>query len=130
MKLIIENWNKFLNEEEIEEGLLKKLAVAAALIGGAGQSAEAGLGDFFKNKAGAESHQTQQAPQEGLSEDGKSFTAKFKLNPNDIQAALQGADMSARAGLAQSLGTNTISASVTSRTQVGDYLYSTVTLNQ
>ena len=36
--------------------------------------------------------------------------------------------MSARAGLAQSLGTNTISADVTSRTQVGDYLYSTVTL--
>ena len=150
MKLIMENWRGYLTEEEmrsqiiayleennitlteeeIEEAMprwMKKLGTGMALagaLGGVGQSAEAGIGDFVKNR-GQETTQQQQAPEEGPSEDGNSFTAKFKLG-SDVQGAMEQADAAAKAGL-QDAGKGT--GQITSRAQVGGYIYSTATAN-
>lgn len=144
MKLLFENWRKYLTEdemrsqimtyleennivlteEEIEEGMprwMRKLGTGAALAatlasaGGVGQSAEAG----WFGGGDTESSQEQQAPEEGPSEDGDSFTAKFKVG-DDIQMSMEQADSDAMGGLGKP-------GSITSRTQVGGYVYSTAT---
>ena len=70
---------------------MMKLGKGASLVGalsGVGQKADAGpIGDFLQR--GAEKIQQMQAPKEGLSEDGKSFTAKGEVF-NDLQIAMQG----------------------------------------
>ena len=47
MKLLLENWKKYLNEEqeEVEEGLGTKLAMGGALVGATGMGAPAYAGD-------------------------------------------------------------------------------------
>ena len=157
MKLIMENWRGYLTEEEIrsqimayleennitlteeeiEEAMprwMKKLGTGMALAGalsGVGQSAEAGVGDrikdLLKNRA-PEAAQQQQAPEEGPSEDGKSFTAKAKLG-QDMQAAMDSASQTAIDGFMQQGGhaRTDIDAAV-KYDLVGGYLYATVTL--
>jgi len=145
MKLLMENWRQYLTEEEmrleimkyleensivlteeqLEEAMprwMKKLGTGMALAGalsGVGQSAQAGVGDWFGGSKAPETHQTQEAPKEGLSEDGKSFTAKLKLADN-VQQSMEHADAAAKDGLGKP-------GSITSRTHVGDYVYSTFT---
>ena len=147
MKLLMENWRQYLTEdqhkehflaylkennvilteEELEEAMprwLKTGLLAATLAGGAGQSAEAGIGDWFGG-GGAESSQQQEAPAEGLSEDGKSFTAKFQL-AGDVQLSMQNADSHALEGAAAN---GLQGAEVTSRVNVGGFIYSTASVN-
>ena len=63
----------------------------------------------------------QQAPEEGLSDDGKSFTAKFEL-ANDVQISMQAADSLAREGAA----TNNIQgAAQLPRVQADGFIFST-----
>jgi hypothetical protein len=132
MKLIMESWKKYLKEdqEEVEEGLASKLALGAGLVGALGGSAEAGVGDrikdLLKNRA-PEAAQQQQAPEEGPSEDGKSFTAKAKL-AQDMQAAMDSASLSARTGLMDQGHAQTDIDAAVKYDQVGGYLYATVTL--
>ena len=65
----------------------------------------------------------QQTPQEGLSDDGKSFTGKFEI-AGDIQLAMTHADIAARAGAEENnLGPGDISG----RSQYGGWFYSTFT---
>tara|TARA_R100000900_G_scaffold105666_1_gene82000 strand:+ start:905 stop:1375 length:471 start_codon:yes stop_codon:yes gene_type:complete len=156
MKLIMENWRGYLTEEEmhsqimayleennitlteeeIEEAMprwMKKLGTGMALAGalsGVGQKADAGpLGDFFKNRS-PEAAQQQQAPEEGPSEDGNSFTAKAKLG-HDMQMAMDAAALNAKAGLVKQgditdVQTKDISISYDS---FGGYIYATATVN-
>jgi hypothetical protein len=149
MKLLLENWRQYQLLTEVQEiqalyesgqitegermDWLKRKAkslgiTVAALIallgaGGVGQSAEAGIGDWFGG--GAESSQQQEAPAEGLSEDGKSFTAKFQL-AGDVQLSMQNADSHALQGAADN---GLQGAEITSRMQVGGYWYSTASVN-
>ena len=148
MKLLMENWRQYLTEdqhkehflaylkennvilteEELEEAMprwLKTGLLATTLAGGGGQSAEAGIGDWFGGGGGAESSQQQEAPAEGLSEDGKSFTAKFQL-AGDVQMSMQAADSLALEGAAAS---GLQGAEVTSRVDVGGVIYSTASVN-
>ena len=66
----------------------------------------------------------QQEPREGLSDDGNSFTAKFKLG-SDVQMAMEQADLAARDGL-QAAGKEP--GRITSRAQFNGYIYSTATI--
>ena len=151
MKLLLENWRQYQLLTEVQEiqalyesgqitegermDWLKRKAkslgiTVAALIallgaGGVGQSAEAGIGDWFGGGGGAESSQQQEAPAEGLSEDGKSFTAKFQL-AGDVQMSMQAADSLALEGAAAS---GLQGAEVTSRVDVGGFIYSTASVN-
>ena len=150
MKLLLENWRQYqlltevqeiqalyesgqITEGERMDWLKRKAArlgiTVAALIallgaGGVGQSAEAGIGDWFGG-GGAESSQQQEAPAEGLSEDGKSFTAKFQL-AGDVQLSMQNADSHAIEGAADN---GLQGAEITSRMQVGGFFYSTASVN-
>ena len=147
MKLLMESWRQYLTEdrhkehflaylkennvilteEELEEAMprwLKTGLLAATLAGGGGQSAEAGIGDWFRG-GGTESAQQQEAPAEGLSEDGKSFTAKFQL-AGDVQMSMQAADSHALEGAADN---GLQGAEVTSRVNVGGFIYSTASVN-
>ena len=150
MKLLMENWRQYQLLTEVQEiqalyesgqitegermDWLKRKAkslgiTVAALIallgaGGVGQSAEAGIGDWFGG-GGAESSQQQEAPAEGLSEDGKSFTAKFQL-AGDVQLSMQGADSLALEGAAAN---GLQGAEVTFRIGVGGFMYSTASVN-
>jgi hypothetical protein len=63
----------------------------------------------------------QQEPEEGLSDDGKSFTAKFKLG-SDMQAAMEHADLLAREGAVEN---NILNPEAISRTQAGGFIFST-----
>ena len=63
----------------------------------------------------------QQEPEEGLSDDGKSFTAKFEL-ANDVQMSMQAADSLAREGAVEN---NILNPEAISRTQAGGYIFST-----
>lgn len=63
----------------------------------------------------------QQEPEEGLSDDGKSFTAKFEL-ANDVQMSMQAADSLAREGAVEN---NILNPEVISRTQAGGFIFST-----
>jgi hypothetical protein len=150
MKLLFENWRKHLNEEkyriqiinyleennivlteaELEEAMpkwLRKLGTGAALAatlasaGGVGQSAEAG----WFGGGGAESSQEQAAPEVGPSEDGSSFTAKFEV-ADDVELSMQAADSLALEGASDN---GLQGAEVTSRTQVGGFIYSTASVN-
>jgi len=104
-------------------GITVAALIALLGAGGVGQSAEAGIGDWFGG--GAESSQQQEAPAEGLSEDGKSFTAKFQL-AGDVQLSMQNADSHALQGAADN---GLQGAEITSRMQVGGYWYSTASVN-
>ena len=120
--------NIVLTEEQIEKAMprwMRKLGTGAALAatlagaGGVGQSAEAGIGDWFRG--GTESSQQQEVPSEGLSEDGKSFTAKFEL-AGDVRLAMEMADGNARAGAESN---DIQGAGALSRVQVNGFIYST-----
>ena len=155
MKLIMENWRHHLQEEEHKQQILDyleennivlteeelaeampawmmKLGKGASLVGalsGVGQKADAGpIGDFLQR--GAEKIQQMQAPKEGLSEDGKSFTAKGEVF-NDMQIAMQGAAQNARTGLVkQGDVTDTQANDISiSYNQVGNHIYATATVN-
>ena len=150
MKLLLEQWRGYVTEEEyktqiinylqennivlteaeLEEAMprwLRKLGTGAALAatlagaGGVGQSAEAG----WFGGGGAESSQEQTAPEEGPSEDGNSFTAKFEV-AGDIQLSMQAADSAALEGASDN---GLQGAEITSRTQVGGFIYSTASVN-
>ena len=156
MKLIMENWRGYLTEEEIrsqimayleennitlteeeiEEAMprwMKKLGTGMALAGalsGVGQSAEAGVGDrikdLLKNRA-PEAAQQQQAPEEGPSEDGKSFTAKQKVF-DDQQIAMDSASLSARTGLMDQGHAQTDIDAAIKYELIGGHIYATATL--
>jgi len=149
MKLLLENWRQYQLLTEVQEiqalyesGQItegermdrlkrkaKRLGISLATlfallgIGGVGQSTEAGI--FDRLRGGAESSQQQEAPAEGLSEDGKSFTAKFQL-AGDIQLSMQNADSRALEGAADN---GLQGAEITSRMQVGGFFYSTASVN-
>ena len=155
MKLIMENWRGYLTEEEmrsqimayleennitlteeeIEEAMprwMKKLGTGMALAGTLASAnpahATADIGKFFNRGRGADAAQQQQAPEEGPSEDGKSFTAKAKLG-QDMQAAMDSASQRAINSFMQQGGhaRTDIDAAV-KYDLVGGYLYATVTL--
>ena len=156
MKLIFENWRGYLTEEEkrsqimayleensitlteeeLEEAMprwMKKLGTGMAVAGalsGVGQSAEAGAGDrikdFLKNRAPAVSQQAA-APQEGLSDDGKSFTAKAELH-NDQQIAMDSASLSARTGLMDQGHAQTDIDAAIKYDLIGGHIYATASL--
>ena len=117
MKLLMENWRQFINEEEVEEGLATKLAALAALGGGPG--------DIPEQPEQPEMTQVAQAPSEGLSDDGNSFTASFEIG-DDIQMALEQADMAAKSGLQKAKPGKNIE--ISSRIDVGGKLFSTATV--
>jgi hypothetical protein len=149
MKLLLENWRQYQLLTEVQEiqalyesgqitegermdwlkrkakslGITVATLIALLGAGGVGQPAEAGIGDWFGG--GAESSQQQEAPAEGLSEDGKSFTAKFQL-AGDVQLSMQNADSHALQGAADN---GLQGAEITSRMQVGGYWYSTASVN-
>ena len=155
MKLLLENWrgylqeeeyrqqiidyleenNIILTEEELEEAMprwMKKLGTGMAVAGalsGVGQKADAGpIGDFLQR--GAEKIQQMKAPKEGLSEDGKSFTAKEEVF-HDLQIAMQTAGSNARTGLvSQGDVTDTQANDISiSYNQIGNHIYATATAN-
>jgi hypothetical protein len=117
MKLLMETWKHFINEEEVDEGLGTKLAALAALGGG--------TGDIPTQPEQPETTQVAQAPVEGLSDDGNSFTASFEIGDN-IQMALEQADMAAKAGMQKAKPGKQVE--ITSRIDIGGKLYSTATV--
>ncbi len=145
MKLLLENWRQYQLLTEVQEiqalyesGQITEgermdwlkakakrlgLPLATLIALGAPVPAEAGMLDFLRG--GAESSQQQEAPAEGLSEDGKSFTAKFQL-AGDIQLSMQNADSRALEGAADN---GLQGAEITSRMQVGGFFYSTASVN-
>jgi hypothetical protein len=69
MKLIIENWNKFLNEEEIDEGVVSAAKIAAFLASmGLNPQAPEDMDDTGYSDAGAETHQVEYEPEEAAPE--------------------------------------------------------------
>ena len=155
MKLLLENWrgylqeeeyrqqildyleenNIVLTEEELEEAMprwMKKLGTGMAVAGalsGVGQKADAGpIGDFLQR--GAEKIQQMKAPKEGLSEDGKSFTASVEVF-NDLTIAMQGAAQNATTGLVSQGDVTDVQAKdiSISYNQVGNHMYATATAN-
>ena len=155
MKLLLENWRGYLQEEEYRQQILDyleennivlteeelaeampawmmKLGKGASLVGalsGVGQKADAGpIGDFLQR--GAEKVQQMRAPKEGLSEDGKSFTAKEEVF-NDLQIAMDTAGSNARTGLvSQGDVTDTQANDISiSYNQIGNHIYATATAN-
>jgi hypothetical protein len=117
MKLLMENWREFLNEEDeeqLEEGLRQTLMalglLGASMIGG--QSAQA---DTTAQPSGEQTHQVQSIP-DGHSNVGNIHT--FKVSgvtidfPNDSEDVLdtqKEAVMMAKAGLAKALKTTQLS---------------------
>lgn len=156
MKLIMENWRHHLQEEEYKQQILDyleennivlteeelaeampawmmKLGKGMSLVGalsGAGQKADAGPIRNFLQSRGAEKVQQQQAPEEGPSEDGSSFTAKAKLQ-HDLQIAMDAAAQDARTGLVSQGDVTDVQAKdiSISYNQVGDHIYATATVN-
>lgn len=155
MKHLLENWRGYLQEEEYRQQILDyleennivlteeelaeampawmmKLGKGASLVGalsGVGQKADAGpIGDFLQR--GAEKIQQMKAPKEGLSEDGKSFTAKEEVF-NDLTIAMQGAAQNATTGLvSQGDVTDTQANDISiSYNQIGNHIYATATAN-
>jgi len=151
MKLLMENWRTYVNEETLKsemlelltnngivlseeqlneikwKDLLSKYGTKAAVLAALalpGAPAQAGIGDWFGG-GGAESSQEQAAPEEGPSEDGNSFTAKFEV-AGDIQLSMQAADSLALEGAADN---GLQGAEVTSRMQSGGFIYSTASVN-
>ena len=65
MKLIIENWNKFLNEEEIDEGAVSAAKIAAFLASmGLNTQAPEDMDDTGYSDAGNQTHQVEYEPEE------------------------------------------------------------------
>mgnify|MGYP003114782603 CR=1 FL=1 len=120
MKLLMENWRQFIKEEEIDEGALSNIALGLATAFGGGNTA-----DVPVQPEQPETTQVAQAPSEGLSDDGNSFTASFEIG-DDIQMALQQADMAAKAGLQKAKPGKSVE--ITSRIDVGGKLFSTATI--
>jgi hypothetical protein len=121
MKLLMENWRQFINEEEVDEGVLSNVALGlATAFGGGGNTA-----DMPAQPDQPETTQVAQAPSEGLSDDGNSFTASFEIG-GDIQMALQQADMAAKAGLQKAKPGKNVE--ISSRIDVGGKLFSTATV--
>ena len=154
MKLIMENWRGYLTEEEmrsqimayleennitlteeeIEEAMprwMKKLGTGMALAGTLASAnpahATADIGKFFNRGRGADADQQQQAPEEGLSEDGKSFTAKQKVF-DDQQIAMDSASLSARTGLMDQGHAQTDIDAAIKYELIGGHIYATATL--
>ena len=154
MKLIMENWRGYLTEEEmrsqimayleennialteeeIEEAMprwMKKLGTGMALAGTLASAnpahASADIGKFFNRGRGADAAQQQQAPEEGPSEDGNSFTAKAKLG-HDMQAAMDSASLSARTGLMDQGHAQTDIDAAIKYELIGGHIYATATL--
>jgi hypothetical protein len=120
MKLLMENWRQFINEEEIDEGALSNIALGLATAFGGGDTA-----DMPTQPEQPETTQVAQAPSEGLSDDGNSFTASFEIG-DDIQMALEQADMAAKSGLQKAKPGKNIE--ISSRIDVGGKLFSTATV--
>ena len=154
MKLIMENWRGYLTEEEmrsqimayleennialteeeIEEAMprwMKKLGTGMALAGTLASAnpahASADIGKFFNRGRGADAAQQQQAPEEGPSEDGKSFTAKQKVF-DDQQIAMDQASLSARTGLMDQGHAQTDIDAAIKYELIGGHIYATATL--
>ena len=154
MKLIMENWRGYLTEEEmrsqimayleennialteeeIEEAMprwMKKLGTGMALAGTLASAnpahATADIGKFFNRGRGADAAQQQQAPEEGPSEDGKSFTAKQKVF-DDQQIAMDSASLSARTGLMDQGHAQTDIDAAIKYELIGGHIYATATL--
>ena len=154
MKLIMENWRGYLTEEEmrsqimayleennitlteeeIEEAMprwMKKLGTGMALAGTLASAnpahATADIGKFFNRGRGADAVQQQQAPEEGPSEDGKSFTAKAKVF-DDQQIAMDQARLSAKTGLIDQGHAQTDIDAAIKYELIGGYIYATATL--
>ncbi len=69
MKLLLENWNKFLNEEEIDEGVVSAAKIAAFLASmGLNPQAPEDMDDTGYSDAGAETHQVEYEPEEAAPE--------------------------------------------------------------
>tara|TARA_A100001515_G_C4440015_1_gene166682 strand:- start:56 stop:424 length:369 start_codon:yes stop_codon:yes gene_type:complete len=121
MKLLMENWRQFINEEEVDEGVLSNVALGlATAFGGGGKTA-----DMPVQPDQPETTQVAQAPSEGLSDDGNSFTASFEIG-DDIQMALQQADMAAKAGLQKAKPGKNVE--ISSRINIGGKMFSTATV--
>tara|TARA_A100001515_G_scaffold60421_1_gene47574 strand:- start:11 stop:478 length:468 start_codon:yes stop_codon:yes gene_type:complete len=154
MKLIMENWRGYLTEEEmrsqimayleennialteeeIEEAMprwMKKLGTGMALAGTLASAnpahATADIGKFFNRGRGADAAQQQQAPEEGPSEDGKSFTAKAKVF-DDQQTAMDSARLSAKTGLMDQGHAQTDIDAAIKYELIGGHIYATATL--
>ena len=154
MKLIMENWRGYLTEEEmrsqimayleennitlteeeIEEAMprwMKKLGTGMALAGTLASAnpahASADIGKFFNRGRGADAAQQQQAPEEGPSEDGKSFTAKAKVF-DDQQTAMDSARLSAKTGLMDQGHAQTDIDAAIKYELIGGHIYATATL--
>ena len=150
MKLIIENWRQYLTESEIQSQIaeswkqylteeqvneampkwMKKLGTGAALaatLAGAGAPSQAYAGEPGQD-ADAPAQQ-QKAPKLGPSVEDESYTARYKIDNDDVQAAMKQSDEAALVGMAMLVDAAHWDPGeplkITSRTQVGGYVYST-----
>jgi hypothetical protein len=84
MKLLIENWNKFLNEDELGEGLVSAAKIAAMLASmGLNPQAPEDIGDTGYSDAGDETHQVEYEPEEVETPPGKSQVKVNTLTKNE-----------------------------------------------
>jgi len=84
MKLLLENWNKFLNEEEIDEGVVSAAKIAAFLASmGLNTQAPEDMGDTGYSDAGDETHQVEYEPEEVEAPPGKSQVKVNTLIKNE-----------------------------------------------
>ena len=149
MKLIIENWRQYLTESEIQSQIaeswkqylteeqvneampkwMKKLGTGAALaatLAGAGAPSQA-----YAGQSGDSVHSSDEkaAPKLGPSVEDYSYTARYKIDNDDVQAAMKQSDEAALVGMAMLVDAAHWdpgeSLKITSRTQVGGYIYST-----
>ena len=129
MKISKERLKQIIQEEieaEIEEGLLGNLALGLATAMHGGAKPIPTSADIPSLDTGEpEAAQVMQAPKEGLSDDGESFTASFKIG-DDIQLAFQQADMAAKAGLQKVKPGKEVE--ISSRINIGGKMFSTATV--
>ena len=129
MKISKEKLKQIIQEEieaEIEEGLLGNLALGLATAMHGGAKPIPTSADIPSLDTGEpEAAQVMQAPKEGLSDDGESFTASFKIG-DDIQLAFQQADMAAKAGLQKVKPGKEVE--ISSRINIGGKMFSTATV--
>ncbi len=129
---IAESWKQYLTEEQVNEAMpkwMKKLGTGAALaatLAGAGAPSQAYAGEPGQD-ADAPAQQ-QKAPKLGPSVDDRSYTARHEIN-DDLQAAMKQSDEAALVGMAMLVDAvhmdPGLPLKITSRTQVGGYVYST-----
>ena len=129
MKISKERLKQIIQEEieaEIEEGLFGNLALGALTAMHGGAKPLPTSADMPNLDTGEpEVAQVMQAPKEGLSDDGESFTASFKIG-DDIQLAFQQADMAAKAGLQKAKPGKEVE--ISSRINIGGKMFSTATV--